>query len=215
MAEKCWSNYEIMQSQMAVAFLNYDQEKMIGKFALENDERFLYMEFVGRHYRIDRKNGVVMWQASEDWNMAGYNEAMTIYDVLCYAKQDCKAAGAMVNLENLSAIKGGSLRKTGSFFKNSGEFFTGKAEKLISACTLLGGKSDGVGDVGYTLQLFPFLPVAIHFWDADEDFSASLQILVDANILDFMHYETVMFAIGHLLGRLRALVLEQEESYKR
>lgn len=118
MTENCWSNYEIIQSQMAVAFLNYDQEKkMIGKFALENDDRFLYMGFGGRHYRIDRKTGVVMWQASEDWNMAGYNEAMTIYDVLCYAKQDCKVAGTMVNLANLSAIKEGSLRKKRKFFQ--------------------------------------------------------------------------------------------------
>lgn len=208
MAENRWSNYEIMQSQMAVAFLSYDQEKMRQNFGLDRDDTFLYMDFVGRNYRIDRKTGVVMWQGADVWHMADYNEAMTIYDVLCYGKQGCKAAGKMVNLANLSAIKGGSLQKSGGFFKDSGKFFTGKAEKLAVAYEKLGGVADGVGDVGYALQMFPFLPVAVHFWDADEDFPASLQILVDANILDFMHYETVMFAVGHMIERLKQVSLE-------
>ena len=43
----------------------------------------------------------------------------------------------------------------------------------------------------------------LRFWDADEEFPASLQILVDKNILDYMHYETLMFALTHVLGRIR------------
>ena len=35
----------------------------------------------------------------------------------------------------------------------------------------------------------------LRFWESDDEFPASLQILVDKNILDFMHYETLMFAI--------------------
>ena len=43
------------------------------------------------------------------------------------------------------------------------------------------------------MLLFPFLPVVLRFWDADEEFPASMQILTDRNILDFMRYETLMF----------------------
>lgn len=60
-----------------------------------------------------------------------------------------------------------------------------------------------VGDAAYELSLFPFLPLILRFWDSDEDFLASLEILVDENILDYMHYETLMFAISHLLNRLK------------
>ena len=42
-------------------FLAYDQEKMIRKFQLEADEAFLYLRFVGRDYRINRKNGKIEW----------------------------------------------------------------------------------------------------------------------------------------------------------
>lgn len=43
----------------------------------------------------------------------------------------------------------------------------------------------------------------MRFWEADEEFPASLQILVDKNILDYMHYETLMFALTHLFRRLK------------
>ena len=58
------------------------------------------------------------------------------------------------------------------------------------------------GDVAYQLELFLFLPVVLRFWESDDEFPASLQVLVDRNILEYMHYETVMFAIGHLLQRV-------------
>ena len=51
--------------------------------------------------------------------------------------------------------------------------------------------------------MFPFLQVLLRFWDADDEFPPSLQILVDKNILDYLHYETLMFAMTHMLNRLR------------
>ena len=57
--------------------------------------------------------------------------------------------------------------------------------------------------MAYELDLFPFLPLTLRFWESDEEVPASLQILVDQNICDYMHYETVMFAITHMLNRLK------------
>ena len=56
------SNYETMKDRMSSHFLEYDQEKMIRKFALDHDEKYLYIFFVGRKYRINRvipKNTVI------------------------------------------------------------------------------------------------------------------------------------------------------------
>ena len=44
----------------------------------------------------------------------------------------------------------------------------------------------------------------LRFWDSDEEFPATLQLLVDKNILDYMHYETLMFALSYLLDRLKS-----------
>ena len=65
------------------------------------------------------------------------------------------------------------------------------------------GIKAGKGDVAYQIPVFDFLPVIFQFWNSDEDFAASLQLLVDKNILDYMHYETVWFAMSHLLSRIK------------
>ena len=52
------TNYDKTREDAEQRFLAYDQEKMIRKFQLEADEAFLYLRFVGRDYRINRKNRV-------------------------------------------------------------------------------------------------------------------------------------------------------------
>lgn len=199
------SNYEKMKNDMAAVFLQYDAEHMIRKFGLDHDADSLYLDSLNRRYRISLRNGQVSW--SEDHFQTeypgDYNEAMTIYDVLCYSKEDCCLAEAWVNQGSLSKVYGGNLQKGSDFFQHAAESFDGKTKELDWACRKLGGKKLEKGDVAYELPLFPFLPVVVRFWESDEEFPASLQILVDKNMLDYMHYETVMFAISHLLERLR------------
>lgn len=206
MTENRTSNYEKMKDDMASVFLEYDQEKMIRKFSLEHDENYLFIFFTGRRYRIHRHTGAVSWSKDsfQTEEKADYNEAMTIYDVLCYSKEHCHLAGEWVNVGSFSAVRGGTLAKAGNFFQNAGEYFNGKTDALAHACEVLQGRKIKKGDVGYELDLFPFLPLSLCFWEADEEFPASLQILTDKNILDYMHYETLMFAITHVIHRLRA-----------
>lgn len=111
------SNYEIMKNQMSAKFLEYDQNHMITKFSLPHDEQYLYIRFVGREYRISRSTGRVAW--SEDHFLteteADYNEAMTIYDVLCYSKEDCALAGkfcpTIMHFETVMFMLGHVLRR--------------------------------------------------------------------------------------------------------
>lgn len=199
------SNYEKVRKKMAYVFLQYDQEKMIRKFDLDHDRHHLYISCLERKYRIDRQNGQVTWSADlfRTEEEADYNETMTIYDVLCYPKEDHLLAHEWVNVGSLSSIQNGTLEKGSDHFQNAGKLFEGNTAALSHACEKLGGKKLEKGDAAYELYLFPFLPMILRFWDADEDFPASLQILVDKNILAYMHYETLMFALSHVLHRLK------------
>lgn len=134
------------------------------------------------------------------------NEAMTIYDVLCNAKDGCCPSGEFVSINSLSAIQGGSMARNGGIFQQTAESFQGKTEELRRACRAMGGSEVGGGDVGFRLELFQSLDMVLRYWDGDEEFPASMQILVDRNILDYMHYETVMFALSHVLDCLRGQV---------
>lgn len=197
-----FSNYEKMKNKMAGAFLRYDQEQMIHRFSLKADVQYLYIPFVGRNYRIDRRTGAVQWMDDKGIREADYNEAMTIYDVLCYAKPNCHPSGIFVNMSGLSSIQTGFLAGNGNFFQKTIDFFQGKPALLARACKALGGTAEKGGDVAFRIEMFPFLSVILRFWDADDEFPASLQILVDENILEYMHYETMMFALSHVMGRL-------------
>ena len=199
------SNYEKMKNSVNDSFLQYDQENMIRKFSLQHGADYLYIAFIGRTYCINRHTGIIHWsddqfQTTHDTD---YNEVMTIYDVLCYSKENCHLAHEFVNLNSLSTIRTGNLTANDSFFQRTADSFNQKTAALRHACENLSGKPLPKGDVAYELQLFSFLPVIIRFWETDEEFQASLQILVDKNTLDYMHYETLMFALNHLFGRIR------------
>lgn len=201
------SNYEIMRNQMRREFVKYDQGRMISKFSLRNDESYIYIVFLFREYRIDRITGVVEW--SEDGFStsieADYNESMTIYDVLCYSKDDCCLSG---NYCPVNMLKGTvkSSNVGSNMFQKSADGFNGKLKELETVCGIWGEKLDLNGDVAAKLYPFSFLPVIIQYWEADEEFPANLKFMFDENILDYMHFETIFFMMGHIVKRIQDMM---------
>lgn len=201
------SNYEITKQKMQKHFLDYDQEKMIAKFGLAHDDGYLYIRFVGRSYRISRRTGLVEW--SEDGFLhtteGNYNEAMSIYDLLCCSKPDCALSGTFVTCGHLPGVAiAGSPGD--ELFGGNAACFAGKGAQLAKACERLGGRPAGKGDVAYELSAFDCLPVRLVFWDADEEFPASLFFLWDKNTTDFIHFETTFYVAAEIVRRLREIV---------
>lgn len=203
------SNYEVMKRKMQGHFLEFDQETMIRRFDLQHDAGYLYIRFAERPYRVSRNTGAVEW--SEDGfisvHEADYNEAMSIFDVLCCSKEGCRLSGIFSPVNDLPGVVAGSVTGDGLFGKFT-EVFDADPEGLRRACERMNGVPVGKADVGYQLNLFDFLPVRLNFWESDDEFPAALRFLWDRNLLDFMHYETSYFAVFHLLGRLKELMQE-------
>ncbi len=201
------SNYDITKEKMQTEFLKYDQERMIEKFGLRHDEAYLYIRFVGRDYRVSRDSGKVEW--SEDGFVhkedGSFEEAMSIYDVLCYSKEGCHLSERFARINNMK----GTVHSNGlgdSSTNAPARFFDSREEALRRACESLGGQREAVGEVAYRIPTFDFLPVILQFWHSDEEFPPSLQLLWDENILSFMHYETTYYTAGHLLRRIQELM---------
>lgn len=205
------NNYETMRNQMRPYFLTFDQQEMIRKFNLQHDEEHLYIRFCSRPYRISRASGIVEW--SEDGFATcvegDYNESMTIYDILCYSKPDCHLSGEFTPTSSLKGtVYTGANAGTDMVSTRIGQLFNENMGQLADACVALGGIPEGKGDIAYRIPLFDFLPIRFAFWQADEDFPAEIKMLWDSNILQFMHYETIWFAAGHLLARIEALMCQ-------
>lgn len=199
------SNYELTKERMERHFLDFDQNTMIRRFDLRHDAEYLYIRFVGRLYRIHRETGRV--QGSEDGfchsTDGTFNEAMSIYDLLCCSKEGCCLSGEFGTLRG--SIAGGP---GGELFTPHAARFQGKTQALRQACETLGGVEAGKGDVAFCLPVFDCLPVRLAFWEADEDFPPSLQFQWDRNTTDFIHFETTFYVTSHLLGRIEELMGE-------
>ena len=207
-------NYQITLVRTRELFLKYDQQAIIDRFSLNTDERYLYLTFVARPYRIERATGAMEYWKDERastervaiecaagvWLPAGHGDGMTIYDILCDSKPDARVSGRFQNAWNQRNV---SSAPNGSLFQSSADFFSGKCELLSAACERLGGERVSTGDVGFDIPVFNEIKMRMLFWDADDEFPASMNLQWDEHILDFMRYETTFYAAGFILNRLR------------
>ena len=199
------SNYETTKRESQKLFLKYNQQRMIDKFHLEHDDDFLYIEFVARRYRIDRHTGIVEWKEDSGlWHEAGFEEVLSIFDVLCYSKDDCRLSG---NYCGISNVKGANLAAApgNDMFAPAARSFDHHIDRLTAACEALGGTKEKIGDVSYKIPIFPFLSIQLQFWEGDDEFPPQLKFMWDENILQFMHFETTFYVTGHVIDRLLSL----------
>ena len=149
---KALTNYDKIKISTAHVFLQYNQATMIHKYSLDYNSDWLYITFINRTYRIKRKTGSVQWSDNdfEIIHEANHNEAMTIYDVLCYSKDRCHLSHEFVNINSLSSVRTGNLSPNRGFFQNTADFFNGKTIKLRNACISLSRKELEKGSVFQT-----------------------------------------------------------------
>ena len=94
-------------------------------------------------------------------------------------------------------------------FRNAVERITLREDRLAEVLEHMGGVVMPKGEPGYQIPVFPFLPLYVQYWRADEEFPPQLNLLWDRNTTQFLHYETVYDLTNFLLEPLTAL-LERE-----
>ena len=188
MPENRQSNYDQVIENWRLKFLEMDQEELIRKFQLEADEEFLYIIYFSKRFRIDRKNGFI----TEDGKSPGFDTVMNIYNTFYYSAAHPVASGNLVAFRQVKRVYPFEAAYRRTIISRLQELFAGKTEELRKACEALGGTLLPQGDVGYVLPVFPFLNIAVLFWDKDEECEAQANMLVDSEITEFMHEENVV-----------------------
>ena len=207
-AEK--SNYEQVIENWRKKFLEMDQKTLIRKFDLEADEEALYITYFSRKLRIDRKNGVITDQGVHP----GFDTVMNIYNTFYYAAEHPVASGNLVAFRQVKRVYPFEAAYRRTIISRLQEIFSGKTAELKMACESLGGIPLPQGDVGYVLPVFPFLNIAVLFWDKDEEFEAQANMLFDSEITEFMHEENVVCVAADAVYYLtQAAGLQPEKIY--
>lgn len=188
MLENRQSNYDQVIENWRLKFLEMDQEELIRKFQLEADEEFLYIIYFSKRFRIDRKTGFI----TEDGKSPGFDTVMNIYNTFYYSAAHPVASGNLVAFRQVKRVYPFEAAYRRTIISRLQELFSGKTEELRKACEALGGTLLPQGDVGYVLPVFPFLNIAVLFWDKDDEFEAQANMLFDSEITEFMHEENVV-----------------------
>lgn len=205
------SNYEKMKRQMQGEFLKYNQDEMIKRFNIDADERDLMVDFMGGICRIARKTGFVecSYMDIDEFREADYNEAMTLYDLLCWSKPDAVPSGQFVNMKSISKMHSTASIGNSGFFNQEMKLFDHQDTLLRNALEKLGGRIVDGGDLAAQISVFCGLDLLFRFWNSDDEFAPEIQFFWDANVLSFMHYETVWFANHVLIRRIREMMEKQ------
>ena len=205
------SNYDKTQSLMQQEFLKYDQNEMISRFALDSDEKYLSFGFLGSECRVERASGAVECRdvITGEFAPAGFNAAMTVYDLLCHSRPGAAPSGSFMPLQSLSGLHGATQGPDSrSLFSRHAKKFDHKDDALRAALLRLGGISESKGDVSARIKVFCGLEVLFRFWDSDDEFDPEIQFLWDSNSLQYMHYETLWYACSLLIERILRLAGE-------
>ena len=193
-------NYAVQASLAKEAFLRYDQEVLCRKLGLERDADYLYAVLLGKRYRIHRTTAAFQ-RLDDDWVSAdSFGEVMTLLDMICDSREDRHLSGRWKNMVSFGHQFHRDLMDASD---PTAERFAADPEAFARACEALGGERLPQGDVGYAVELFDGLKIGIQLWLGDDEFPSALKYMWDENALMYIRYETMYYAVGLLLRRLR------------
>ena len=195
-------NYGKMESQARELFLKLDQQEMVRTWDLKSDGSFIYTEFFGKGLRIDRKTAEISSTGPEPVIENTYDESMVLFDILSRTGPAPRASGQWASISMLGGHIGAGHDRT---LRNEPQasVFAGQTERLAAACRALGGIPFSKADVGFAIPVFRDFNILFQFWDADDEFPASIKYLFDTNALQYMHYETLWYVMGAAYKRIK------------
>ena len=195
-------NYQIQARQAKTRFLTYDQQKLIRKLRIHADEAYLYIPMLSQRYRLNRTNGDLDRETENGWVDANtYEEVMTLLDFVCDSREDRFLSLRWKNMSSFGLMFHQNLLEDS--IDPWAVRFESHPEQFRSACEQLKGTPLPTGDIAYAIELFDGLCIGIQLWFGDEEFAPNLRYLWDENANMYIRYETMYFARGLLLRRLK------------
>lgn len=188
------SNYDRMAADASRIFLTYDQDEILTRWPLRHDEAFLYVNYIGREHRIDRGTGLVYLGE----NQAGFDTTLAILDMVCSSKGTPHATGQWLTLQQMTSAAGAGPVSMDTYLRELAPF-AGHPDRLDAACRKIGGTPVKGGDVSSRIPVFDDFPIWLQYWDADDEFPASLSILWDSTTPQHLKYETLWYVMGDVI----------------
>ena len=151
------------------------------------EEEGYILPYLNRRYLVKRRTGEVQPFSDEEGEVSIHLRILFLHYL-------SEAGGAPLQNEwiTFKEIPGGQIytgpyqkRTIQPLLQNFGE----QPEKFMELAEDLGGQRTTFGDYAVTLHPFPRLPLTFVFWEGDEEFPATANILYDASAVDYLPTE--------------------------
>jgi len=157
------------------------------------------LRYLNNDYLMDPKSGTI--SAAED------SLAPSLRDKILMLHYFTRAVGTPLTDKQLTFrdLPGGLFYYT-TFVKRTIQplidTFGNDAPLLIRAGATLGARKGNIGDASLIINAFQRVPITLTLWQGDEELTPDLNLLFDANILDYMESEDVTIVCETLTWRL-------------
>lgn len=193
------SKEEMLRRQSIERFLKYDQEKMISILNLLHDQETIHIDFLGKTYTIYRNSGELM----QGERLADLDEMASIYEFLTTATH---LPNETNDWRSIAALCTNTTDTSLGRYVEYLQPFEGKMALMQEACTKLGGVPANKGDVSSLIPVFNGITVWFQYWEADDEFPASVQFLWDASIVDFFRWSILWNIMTCITNRMKEVV---------
>ena len=192
-------NYKLQAEQARGTFLTYDHDALARKLRLVVSGQWLHTSLFSQPYRISRETAAI--EKWEDRWVPGdsFEETMTLLDLLCDSREGRFVSGKFKSMADFGLMFHQNLLEADPWAQR----FQDRFPAFCRACEALGAETFPKGDGAYVFRVFEDLPVAVQLWLGDEEFPPNLRFLWDENALMYLKYETMYFAKGLLLRKIR------------
>ena len=203
--------YEVIKNRQMDAMLTSAREKLKkykpedicrkGKVVFEDGLKEFFILSMGQIIKVSYPDYAIA-QKLEMWHY------LTILQYLDTA-DGTELSGEWIGLQQL---RGGISRGHGydkdiaTMFER---YFTGITKsEFLNACIQLGGRAiSGKADVSVVIWYAPMFPVLVNFWEADDEFSASGKILIDANAEHYLKIEAAGGACSAVVQKIHEILI--------
>ena len=183
------SNYEEVYEYFKSRLLKADHEKIAEKLQLRIDDENIYIPYFHKLYAWNRVTGQMKF--CEEDAPADLSDSLLIMHHLYYFQNTAMPSADKVPFREIgqAACLEGAYQRTA--LNPIARTFAGHPEKFLERARELGGRIEKFGDASVTFQAFPTIELTVIFWDGDEEFPPSANMLFDRNITQWIHPESV------------------------
>lgn len=168
-----------------------------------SDEQSIVIEYLGDKYKVTHPEGEVTFLERDG------EVDLKVKVLLLHYLYAASGVPLMNRKISFKEVPGGDIyidpfnRRTVIPFVN---MFGEKAEDFKKVAEMMNGTPDTMGDVSYSIPVFPKVPVTYVLWEGDDEFPASGTVLFDASATSYLPTEDFAVIAQFAVFKMKALL---------